>query len=122
MLQGRAAARASAEPALPLEAINTYYFPHAGRARDARLGARERLRGYAEVQLGMATEQALAEAARCFSCGNCIFCDNCLDYCPELAVRRSDGAYAVDGDYCKGCGLCAEECPTGSIAMREELR
>ncbi len=122
MLQGRAAARASAEPALPLDAINTYYFPHAGRARDARLGARERLRGYAEVQLGLGIEQALAEAARCFSCGSCIFCDNCLDYCPELAVRRSDGAYAVDGDYCKGCGLCAEECPTGSIAMREELR
>jgi len=23
-------------------------------------------------------------------------------------------------DYCKGCGLCVAECPTASIAMRED--
>jgi Pyruvate/2-oxoacid:ferredoxin oxidoreductase delta subunit len=25
-------------------------------------------------------------------------------------------------DYCKGCGLCVKECPTGSLKMQEELR
>ena len=39
-----------------------------------------------------------------------------------MAVRRVAGGYAIAGDYCKGCGLCVAECPTGSIAMAEELR
>ena len=67
-------------------------------------------------------EQALAEAGRCFSCGECTFCDNCFNYCPDMAVRRVAGGYAIAEDYCKGCGLCVRECPTGSIVMREELR
>ncbi|MBU2732340.1 4Fe-4S binding protein, partial [Acidithiobacillus ferridurans] len=26
----------------------------------------------------------------------------------------------IDYDYCKGCGLCAHECPVGYIAMVSE--
>jgi Pyruvate/2-oxoacid:ferredoxin oxidoreductase delta subunit len=29
--------------------------------------------------------------------------------------------YAIDYDYCKGCGLCAAECPCGAIVMEAEL-
>jgi Pyruvate/2-oxoacid:ferredoxin oxidoreductase delta subunit len=39
-----------------------------------------------------------------------------------MAVRRVNGGYAIDDKYCKGCGLCVRECPTGSVAMREEMR
>jgi Pyruvate/2-oxoacid:ferredoxin oxidoreductase delta subunit len=39
-----------------------------------------------------------------------------------MAVRRVAGGYAIAGDYCKGCGLCVRECPTGSIALQEEMR
>ena len=67
-------------------------------------------------------DEALAEADRCFSCGTCILCDNCFHYCPDLAISRVAGGYAVLADYCKGCGMCVAECPTGSIAMREETR
>ena len=28
--------------------------------------------------------------------------------------------YAIDLDYCKGCGICARECPCGAIEMRPE--
>ena len=76
----------------------------------------------AEVQLGLDMEQALAEGERCFSCGTCIDCDNCVIYCPDLAVQRTEDGYTVLTDYCKGCGLCVKECPTGSMKMREEVR
>ncbi len=110
------------EPAVPASAINTFYHPRAPRAASERLSASERLRGQAEVQPGLSAEAALLEAARCFSCGRCTACDNCLTYCPDMAIERSAGGYAVLGDYCKGCGLCVQECPTGSIAMQDEWR
>lgn len=121
-LQARDAAGESAGKAVPLAAINTFYYPPAARAGRARLEPGERLRGHAEVELGLEAAQALAEAARCFSCGRCISCDNCFYYCPDMAIRRVPGGYAVAEDYCKGCGLCVQECPTGSIAMHEERK
>jgi Pyruvate/2-oxoacid:ferredoxin oxidoreductase delta subunit len=30
--------------------------------------------------------------------------------------------YQVNYDYCKGCGVCAEECPCGAIDMIKEIR
>jgi NADPH-dependent glutamate synthase beta subunit-like oxidoreductase len=110
------------EPQVALAAINTYYYPKGRRAAQARLDAAQRLACASEVQLGLEIEQALGESERCFSCGTCIFCDNCVDYCPDLAVKRNGAGYAVLGDYCKGCGLCVRECPTGSMKMVEEAR
>ena len=121
-LQARAAPAEGARQSLPFNAINTYYHPSAPRAESARLDPAARRHGHAEVQLGLQSGQALAEAARCFSCGHCIACDNCFYYCPDMAIRRVAGGYAVDADYCKGCGLCVRECPTGSVAMREERK
>jgi NADPH-dependent glutamate synthase beta subunit-like oxidoreductase len=108
--------------AVTLDGIATFYYPHRAREAAQRLAVAERLTGEAEVQLGFDAAQALAESERCFSCGECIACDNCFYYCPDLAVRRVPGGYAVDGDYCKGCGICVRECPTGSMEMVEELR
>jgi len=105
-----------------LDAIATFYYPRQARQSADRLDVAERLAGEAEVQLGFDATQALAESERCFSCGQCIFCDNCYHYCPDLAVMRVAGGYAVNGDYCKGCGICVRECPTGSMEMVEELR
>jgi Pyruvate/2-oxoacid:ferredoxin oxidoreductase delta subunit len=121
-LQAREAAAGDAGASLPMSAINTFYHPHAGRAPSAHLEPAARLHGNAEVQLGLEAERALAEAARCFSCGHCTSCDNCFYYCPDMAISRVPGGYAVAADYCKGCGLCVAECPTGSIAMQEECK
>jgi Pyruvate/2-oxoacid:ferredoxin oxidoreductase delta subunit len=108
--------------AVPFEAINTFYFARAERAEATRLASGRRIEDHAEVQQGLAPEQALGEAERCFSCGNCIYCDNCFYHCPDMAVRRTAGGYAIAEEYCKGCGLCVQECPTGSMAMREDRR
>ena len=108
-LRGEPAAAAHARAPVPYAAISTWHHARAPRAKGGREAARS-------------SAQALAEAARCFSCGECTFCDNCLVSCPDMAVKRASGGYAIDADYCKGCGLCVAECPTGSIAMAEELR
>ncbi len=113
---------AASERPVPLAAIATFYYPKGERPCERRLGVEERLRGEAEVEFGILPEEAPREAERCFSCGTCIFCDNCFLYCPDLAVRRIPSGYEVLGDYCKGCGICVKECPTGSMEMAEELR
>lgn len=110
------------EPLVPLKAIAAYYHPKKERAEAALLDAAERLAQDAEVQLGLEIEQALAETQRCFSCGTCINCDNCVVYCPDMAVKPVGRGYTVLTDYCKGCGVCVRECPTGSMKMQEERR
>lgn len=110
------------EPLVPPAAISTYYHPNTARASTGLLDVQERLRNDVEVQLGLELEQALAESERCFSCGTCTHCDNCVVYCPDMAVKRNGDGYLVLTDYCKGCGLCVKECPTGSMMMQEELR
>jgi NADPH-dependent glutamate synthase beta subunit-like oxidoreductase/ferredoxin len=107
---------------VPLPAIATHWYPPLARAASRRRDAAARLEGDDEVQLPLDIDAALAETTRCFSCGTCIACDTCVVVCPDLAVQRVDGGYAVLGDYCKGCGLCVRECPTGSMDMVEEAR
>jgi NADPH-dependent glutamate synthase beta subunit-like oxidoreductase len=112
--------------AVGLARIATFYHPPRERVAEARRPAAERLTSGLEVQLGLEFEQALAEAARCFSCGTCTHCDNCFHHCPDLAIRRASHAegsgYVVLTDYCKGCGICVRECPSGAMTMCEELK
>lgn len=43
---------------------------------------------------------------------NCIQCMNCWAICPDHAIKVKAGKRAeYDYDFCKGCGVCAEECP-----------
>ena len=117
-----AGAHVEAESIVPLASINTFYYPGQARAVERRLPAAQRLASDAEVQIGFDLAQALAETERCFSCGTCIQCDNCVHYCPDLAVQRDGDGYVILTDYCKGCGLCVKECPTGAMKMLEEDR
>jgi NADPH-dependent glutamate synthase beta subunit-like oxidoreductase len=110
------------EPVVKLGNIATAYYPKQPRAAEHHLDPAHRLESELEVQLGFDVDVALAETERCFSCGTCVFCDNCVNYCPDLAVKRNDAGYLVLTDYCKGCGLCVKECPTGSMKMVEEAR
>jgi 2-oxoacid:acceptor oxidoreductase delta subunit (pyruvate/2-ketoisovalerate family) len=69
-----------------------------------------------------AAPNALYEARRCLSCGNCFECDNCYGVCPDNAVIKlgPGNRFKFNYDYCKGCGLCATECPCGAIKMIPE--
>lgn len=46
-------------------------------------------------------------------------CQFCWAYCPDASVARGVPP-TFDYDHCKGCGICAEMCPTGAISMAPE--
>ncbi len=100
--------------------LNLAYFEPAPRNPLPSLSIKERKRNFKEVHLGYNESLAFQEAERCFSCGICNKCDNCFVFCPDLAVMKSDGKYEFDYDFCKGCGVCASECPRNAITMEEE--
>ena len=66
-------------------------------------------------------ERALKEAERCLSCGTCNLCLQCATFCPDASIWLDEdkAAITVDLDHCKGCGICAYECPRGVITMEE---
>jgi Pyruvate/2-oxoacid:ferredoxin oxidoreductase delta subunit len=105
--------------------LNLNYFEPQPREHAPILPVAERS-GEAEVISGLAKQQVAREALRCLSCGDCLACDNCWTLCPDVAVLKTrrpaeDGSYYVfDYDFCKGCGLCARECPTAYIVMEPE--
>jgi len=105
------------------EHLNTWYFSDAPRSLQPQLELARRQSTFEEVVGSLDESTALYEARRCLSCGNCFSCDNCYGVCPDNAViklGRPDEPYAFDYDYCKGCGICAVECPCGAIEMVQE--
>jgi Pyruvate/2-oxoacid:ferredoxin oxidoreductase delta subunit len=110
---------------LGYERLNLNYFVPAPRPHGPTLDVAQRTCSD-EIDRGLDQQQVLGEGRRCFSCGNCLACDNCWTLCPDVAVLKTrdiaaDGShYVFDYGYCKGCGLCSHECPTGYIAMEPE--
>jgi NADPH-dependent glutamate synthase beta subunit-like oxidoreductase len=104
------------------EDLNMSHFARAIRNLDRHRSAEHSANSFREVNLGLGQELALAEAHRCFNCGVCNRCELCLIFCPDVAIsRRSDGlGFDIAMDYCKGCGVCAAECPRGAMTMTRE--
>jgi NADPH-dependent glutamate synthase beta subunit-like oxidoreductase len=103
--------------------LNTWYYADAPRVHRPRLETVRRQSTFDEVLQGLDETNALYEARRCMSCGNCFSCDNCFGVCPDnavLKIGRPGEQYLIDLDYCKGCGLCVAECPSGAIQMVPE--
>jgi len=50
----------------------------------------------------------------------CTKCMICWLYCPDMAIIWDGEKVFVNYEYCKGCGICAHECPVKAISMVPE--
>jgi NADPH-dependent glutamate synthase beta subunit-like oxidoreductase len=102
--------------------LNTWYYSDAPKSIRPVLDVIRRQSTFDEVVGSLDEENALYEARRCMSCGNCFECDTCYGVCPDNAViKHGPGKrFSFNYDYCKGCGLCVAECPCGAIRMEPE--
>ena len=108
------------------EEIQTAHFKKADAYRPRKIDPAGRSGNFSEVTAGPTEQNAQAEAARCFVCGTCIDCKTCERFCPDFSLSiirnlKSNGvgsSVRVDEDFCKGCGICARECPRGVIVMK----
>jgi len=109
-------------PLASADRLHTWYYSDAPATVRPRLEAARRLSTFDEVVQGLDADTAVYEARRCLSCGNCFECDNCYGMCPDNAVIKLGPGqrFAIDLDYCKGCGICVAECPCGAIEMVPE--
>jgi 2-oxoacid:acceptor oxidoreductase delta subunit (pyruvate/2-ketoisovalerate family) len=105
-----------------IDKLNVWYFADAPKTVQPMLEIARRQSTFDEVLGSLDETNALYEARRCLSCGNCFECDNCYGMCPDNAVIKlgPGNRFEFNYDYCKGCGICAQECPCGAIAMVPE--
>ncbi|RZV34176.1 MAG: FAD-dependent oxidoreductase [Chromatiales bacterium] len=96
------------------DAMKLHLFERQAGTEGESLPVSKRRSTFDEVHMGLETP---AEAARCLSCGVCNECDHCVTYCPEGMLKRVGHRLEFDYTYCKGCGVCAAECPRNVIVM-----
>jgi NADPH-dependent glutamate synthase beta subunit-like oxidoreductase len=120
-LYSRQAAPRVKHPVIEYDRLNLWYFGDNSRRKQVELAIDERT-GFEEIVRGLEPEEALYEATRCLSCGNCIECDGCLGACPEDAVIKLGKGLRYRYDYakCTGCATCYEQCPVHAIEMISE--
>ena len=57
-----------------------------------------------------------------FKHDTCNDCRICVIVCPDACVFGQDDKYHAELDFCKGCGICAYECPVDDIDMVLEVK
>lgn len=78
------------------------------------------------------TKKPITDKSKCINCMRCvIFCpDAAISVKPLTSLSEEEKAAikvktevvldSTNYDVCKGCGICAEECPTKAIIMSKE--
>jgi len=97
------------------------YYEKAVRHEAPHLDPEIRLNGGDdEIVSTLTVEEALAEAARCMSCGSCFECGQCWSFCQDGAIKKPvipGEPYKFKMEFCNGCKKCEEQCPCGYIEM-----
>ncbi len=121
-LRGEKYIKAPQHELVNFEQLNLWYFTDASQRPQEHLQNDLRTNGFEEVVKGLQEKEALFEARRCLSCGNCFECDGCFGACPEGAVIKlgKGKRYRYNYDLCTGCAVCYEQCPCHAIEMIPE--
>ena len=121
-LHGRTYVAPDKHPIVGHEKLHLWYRTTAPKRMQQHLPVEDRLDGFMEIMQGLSEQEALFEAKRCLSCGNCFECDGCYASCPEDAVIKlgKGKRYRYDYDKCTGCAVCYEQCPCHAIDMVPE--
>jgi len=121
-LRGRAVQRPPRHPVVGFERLHMWYKTDAPKSVQAQLPREQATQGFDEIVAGLTEPEALYEAQRCLSCGNCFECDGCYASCPEDAVIKLGPGrrYRFNYDLCTGCAVCFEQCPCHAIEMVPE--
>jgi Pyruvate/2-oxoacid:ferredoxin oxidoreductase delta subunit len=109
-------------PLASFDGLHLWYFGNFAHRAQPELAPAQRVADFSEVTGGLTAPEAVFEAARCLSCGNCFECDGCLGACPEDAVIKLGAGrrYRFDYGRCTGCAACFEQCPVHAIDMVPE--
>ena len=104
--------------------VRTDYYDESQRLEPPHLGAKWRFYPDKEVVATITSEEALAEASRCMSCGLCFDCEQCFMYCngagfTHVTESRPGNYFVLALDACEGCGKCIEVCPCGYLEARD---
>ncbi len=109
-------------PIISHEELHLWYRTYAPMVEQSEISKMQRQNSFSEIHKGIDEKQALFEAKRCLSCGNCFECDGCYGACPEQAIIKLDPGkrYRFDYNLCTGCAICYEQCPCHAITMINE--
>ncbi|MDH5484638.1 MAG: NAD(P)-binding protein [Gammaproteobacteria bacterium] len=121
-LKGESYTPADKHETASFDKLNTWYYEEESMREQPILDLDKRKTTFDEVLGDLDEQTAQREAMRCMSCGNCFECDNCYTVCPDNAITKLGPGkrFEIKYDYCKGCGMCVEECPCGSMLMAPE--
>ena len=109
----------SNNPLVTIEKLQIWFKTNAEAKAQQHLEIEKAVETFDEIVAGYTTEEAVYEAQRCLSCGNCFECDSCYGACPEGAISKNGKGegYTINYDLCTGCGVCAEQCPCHALDM-----
>ena len=106
-------------PLIKINQLQIWFKTNAEARAQQHLEIEKAVETFDEIVAGYTTEEAVYEAQRCLSCGNCFECDSCYGACPEGAISKNGKGegYTINYDLCTGCGVCAEQCPCHALDM-----
>ena len=121
-LRGTSYAKSPKHELANYEKLHVWYFTDAAQRPQQHIDIKRRQTSFDEVVGGLKEQEAVYEARRCLSCGNCFECDGCYAACPEDAVIKlgTGKRYRFDYNRCTGCAVCFEQCPCHAIEMTPE--
>ena len=111
--------KAANNPLVTIEKLQIWFKTNAEAKAKQHLEIEKAVETFDEIVAGYTTEEAVYEAQRCLSCGNCFECDSCYGAYPEGAISKNGKGegYTINYDLCTGCGVCAEQCPCHALDM-----